>query len=164
LSSTVTDDNELLTVDLTNPDIESRGATLLLPRGHLHVFRAKFLWRGSCHERIRISNFALRPVETDVTLSFDADYCDVFEVRGARRERRGHRLAGRMTADEIVLGYEGLDGTARHTRLGFQPAPTSLTEGRARFELHLPPGESFLLHVTTDCALGTGDQIGFGAR
>src|SRR5688572_28762085 len=45
LSSTVTKDNLLLAVDLTNPDyngdVESRAS-----RDVIHVFRSKFLWRG----------------------------------------------------------------------------------------------------------------------
>jgi glycogen debranching enzyme len=167
LSSTVTDDNDLLTVDLTNPDIESRDAHLKLPRGHLHVFRTKFLWRGSCHERVRISNFAMRPLATELTLSFDADYADVFEVRGSKREHRGRRLPSRVGPAEVVLGYQGLDDATRQTRISFQPAPSSLAEQRATFDLHLAPGESFLLHVAIDLGFAAaGDEVGirFGER
>src|SRR6185436_1105336 len=43
LSSTVKEDNALLTVDLTNLDIRE-GETIVVPRGTLHVFRGVFLW------------------------------------------------------------------------------------------------------------------------
>ncbi len=154
LSSTVTDDNDLLTVDLTNPDMPSRGTTLELPRGNLHVFRAKFLWRGACHERIRVSNFALRPVETELMVFFDADYYDVFEVRGSKRERRGRRTPSEISADAIVLGYQGLDDVIRRTRLTFDPVPTAIAEKNAVFALDLQPGESLIICVAVDCTVG----------
>src|SRR4029078_2144756 len=53
LSTTVKEDNALLTVDLTNPDLTS-DARHLVPRGTLHLCRTRFLWKGTCHERIRI--------------------------------------------------------------------------------------------------------------
>src|SRR6185436_3984014 len=39
LSSTVKDENDLLAVDLTNPDIADRDGALILPRGQVHLFR-----------------------------------------------------------------------------------------------------------------------------
>jgi hypothetical protein len=43
LSSTVKQDNQLFTVDLTNPDIYAQGQ-IVLRRGDLHLFRSKFIW------------------------------------------------------------------------------------------------------------------------
>src|SRR6201995_4574354 len=51
LSSAVESDNVVLTVDLSNPDIYQNGK-IVLPRETLHVRRSKFLWKGTCHERI----------------------------------------------------------------------------------------------------------------
>ena len=60
LSSAVENDNVVLTVDLSNPDIY-QGNALILPRESLHIRRSKFLWQGTCHERIAIRNFDSRP-------------------------------------------------------------------------------------------------------
>jgi hypothetical protein len=60
LSSTVKEDNDLLTVDLTNPDLYVQDK-LLVQRSTLHIFRCKFLWQGSCYERIRLRNYGLVP-------------------------------------------------------------------------------------------------------
>ena len=62
LSSAVENDNVVLTVDLSNPDIYQGGA-IVLPRETLHVRRSKFLWQGACHERIAIHNFDAQPAE-----------------------------------------------------------------------------------------------------
>ena len=59
LSSTVKQENDLLTVDMANPDLKNEAGQIVLPRGTLHVLRSKFLWRGGCYERLRISNFGL---------------------------------------------------------------------------------------------------------
>src|SRR5262249_3233580 len=56
LSSTVREDNLLLVVDLTNPDIEANGK-VVLPRGTLHIHRSKFLWESVCYESFRVSNY-----------------------------------------------------------------------------------------------------------
>ena len=50
----MSEDNDLLTVDLTNPDLKTRDGQIVLPRGTLHVFRTKFLWHGACYERLRV--------------------------------------------------------------------------------------------------------------
>ena len=50
------------------------------------------LWDGCCVERIRFTNYRLDRIEVPLSLNFDADFADVFEVRGTRRARRGERL------------------------------------------------------------------------
>ena len=76
----------------------------------VHVFRSKLLWQAGCHERVRVHNFGAAAVEVVLGLEVDADFADMFEVRGVTRRRRGERLPPRTTSDELVLAYEGLDG------------------------------------------------------
>ena len=138
LSSTVKKENDLLTVDLATPDLKDQTGQLVLPRGTLHVFRTKFLWRSCCYERLRVSNFATTAVDVELALSFNADYADIFEVRGSKRERRGVRHDPVVDGASVILSYEGLDRVVRRTRLAFDPAPDELTGGHARFHLRLP--------------------------
>src|SRR5215471_18107115 len=56
LSSTVKEDNALLAVDLTNPDIRD-GERVTVPRGTLHLFRGIFLWQGGCYQQLRLRNY-----------------------------------------------------------------------------------------------------------
>src|ERR1700739_449428 len=81
LSSTVKENNALLTIDFTNPDVYV-GGRVVIPRGTLHIFRSKFLWKGVCYERFRIRNYGLFPINVSFSLEFDADFADIFEVRG----------------------------------------------------------------------------------
>ncbi|HEY4594033.1 MAG TPA: glycogen debranching N-terminal domain-containing protein, partial [Thermoanaerobaculia bacterium] len=145
LSSTVRRDNALI-VDLTNPDLLGGGEALA--RDTIHVFTTSFLWEGVWYARLRLHNYSLLPVEIHLAIRFGADYADIFEVRGTPRQRRGHKLdpvVGRGTA---VLGYEGLDGEVRRTRLTFSPAPAELTDSLAAFDLRLPPRGEETLDLT----------------
>src|SRR6478752_9105337 len=92
LGSNVRDDNSILTVDLTNPDIYL-DQKLLQPKDMLHVVRTFFLWRGAAYQRMRIQNHGDQPFDVRLTLSFASDFADLFEVRGLRRERRGTAAA-----------------------------------------------------------------------
>src|SRR4051812_49357042 len=73
LSSTVKQNNVLFSADLTNPDVSENGQ-VLTPRGTIHIFRAKFLWKNICYERLRVSNFGQQPVDVRLTYGFEADF------------------------------------------------------------------------------------------
>ena len=57
LSARVKDDNELFGADLTNPDMPLGDPGVVISRDIVHLFRARFLWDGTCHERIRLWNY-----------------------------------------------------------------------------------------------------------
>jgi glycogen debranching enzyme len=150
LSSTVKEDNDILAVDLTNPDI-TRDGVVTLPRGTLHVFRSKFLWQGSCYEEIRVSNYGLVPAEVSLTLQFDGDFCDIFEVRGVKRARRGTRLPAQVDDAGVALSYQGLDGVIRRTTIEYTPPPHAITQESVRFDLALAPHASATVLATICC-------------
>jgi glycogen debranching enzyme len=151
LSSTVNEANDVLAVDLTNPDVAGEDGHIQLARGLLHIFRTRFIWQGACYERLRVSNYGLQAVAVSLAVRFDADFVDIFEVRGSRREKRGHRLEPLVENGICVLGYEGLDGVARRTTLEFAPTPADLTSGNARFDLALAAQGSESLYLVASC-------------
>jgi glycogen debranching enzyme len=150
LSSTVKDDNAVLSVDLTNPDSRTNGQ-IDLPRGTIHLVRTKFLWQGACYECLVVSNFGLASHEVVVTFRFEADFADIFEVRGLRRDHRGRRHKDLTEEGVVTLGYEGLDGQLRRTRLDFSPIPAEILPSEARFTLRLQPKEEQSIYVTACC-------------
>jgi glycogen debranching enzyme len=156
LSSTVKQANDLLAVDLTNPDV-TVGGRVSVPRGTLHLARNKFLWQGACYERLSIKNYQPATVETSLLWRFEADYADIFEVRGTHRAVRGRPLSGSVDSTSAVLAYEGLDGVVRRTRLTFSPQPQVLTQADARFDVSLPPQGEVTIDVTISCE-GSGPE------
>src|ERR1039457_5646052 len=59
LSSTIGDDNDQLTVALTNPDL-CREDRVYLPLGSLHLGLKKFLWGAVCHQELRVENHGVQ--------------------------------------------------------------------------------------------------------
>jgi glycogen debranching enzyme len=153
LSSTVKEDNDVLAVDLTNPDIAEDGR-ILIPRGTLHLFRSKFLWQGVCYERLRLRNYGLVPLNTSLSFQFEADFADIFEVRGTKRKHKGTHLDPVVEGDTAALSYEGLDGVVRRCRLQFAPRPDELTEADALFHVTLPPRAEATFYLTVACERG----------
>jgi glycogen debranching enzyme len=148
LSSTVKEDNVLLTADLTNPDLEdSSEASGCVRRGLVHIFRSKLLWEGACFERIRVTSYSQEPVRFRLSLGMGADFRDVFEVRGFRRARRGKLHTPEIAGGGLVLAYAGLDGVVRRTRILFDPQPDELGPDGCRFLVSLDPGETQTLYV-----------------
>jgi glycogen debranching enzyme len=150
LSSTVREDNALLTVDLTNPDVQVNGE-VVLPRDTIHIHRSSFLWNGVCYSRLHIRNYALRPIELLLTLMYDADFADIFEVRGMKRERRGTILPPRLGADYAELSYCGLDEVVRRTRLDFSPTPLDVSATMARFQMKIASQAEEPICVVISC-------------
>jgi glycogen debranching enzyme len=150
LNSNVRQDNSLLTVDLTTPDLYEGGKLAVL-KGTVHLFRAKLLWQAASHEHVRLANFGETPVKLRVSLQFDADYADIFEVRGFVRTHRGKMLTPQAQDDCVVIGYEGLDGVVRRTQLRFSPMPSAVAPDRVEYDVALAPKEKLELHVVAVC-------------
>jgi len=147
LSSNVQDDNSALTADLANPDIYD-GENLVLSRETLHFTRTKFLLDNRSHERISVQNFGLDPHKSQMMVRFDADFADVFEVRGIKRGKRGKRTVTREDEHCVLFRYEGLDGVTRLTRVRFDPAPDQLDNHQARYDVTLAPQERKAAFIT----------------
>ena len=150
LSSTVKTDNFLLTADLANVDVYYDGS-VAIPRDTLHLLRSKFLWHQGCYEEFSFVNYGLHPMVVPFRITLDADFADIFEVRGMRRDRRGRRLESQTSPDQLVLSYEGLDGVVRHTRIGCNPQPAQISVSELNFEVSLQPKQETTFHVTIVC-------------
>jgi glycogen debranching enzyme len=151
LSARVKDDNELFGADLTNPDLETDQADLVIARDLVHVFRSRFLWQGVWHEKIRLCNYAHTSLHLKLTIAFDADFADIFEVRGTRRPQRGSMLRPEVGEQHVQLGYRGLDEIERYTRIEWGEPPTELNDHQARFEYELDPRQDICLPLAITC-------------
>ncbi|QRG06535.1 amylo-alpha-1,6-glucosidase [Xanthobacter dioxanivorans] len=151
LSSTVRDDNATLSCDLTNPDLPARCGEPELLHDLIHLRRSRFLYRSACHECLSVHNFDVVPRRFEIALSFSADFADLFEVRGARRTRRGTIARPLIERDGVRLVYTGLDRRTRQTALRFEPAPTELSGDTALFRIALEPGETQVIYVEIRC-------------
>ena len=147
LSSTVEANNFLFLADLANLDV-SRGGSVAIHRGTLHLLRSKFLWQNSAYEDFRFVNYGMEPLQVPVTLRFAADFADIFEVRGMRRSKKGRILDPETGPDCLVLGYEGLDGVLRRTRIHCDPIPLKVSGQEIRLHFGLKPRETVEFRIS----------------
>ncbi len=151
LSAMVKEDNALVRIDLTNPDLMDGQRPV--PRGTLHLCRTRFLWQGTCHERIQVHNYGDRTFPLLLTMTMDTDFADLFEARGRQRPRRGWRLNTIRSKTGLVLGYKGLDETIRRAYVRCSPAPKRVTSDGLRIEANIPPRGDMTWEISIACEI-----------
>ncbi|MBV8886632.1 MAG: amylo-alpha-1,6-glucosidase [Chroococcidiopsidaceae cyanobacterium CP_BM_RX_35] len=120
LLNSTADKGFLLSVLCTNPTIEGR------LRAETLGIQREIVLNGALFEEIAISNYSTTHVSFELSLSFNADFVDLFEIRGFHREKRGKllRLAQEATLserhEELTLAYQGLDGSLMESCIQFQ--------------------------------------------
>ncbi|HEX3862802.1 MAG TPA: amylo-alpha-1,6-glucosidase [Stellaceae bacterium] len=149
LSSTVTEGNTMLLVDLANPETVGSDPSGLAPAS-IHVLNEITLGSDALFATFNLHNYGREPAELELTLELDADFVDLFEVRGAHRPRRGVMTPVQMEAAGPVFTYRGLDDVTRRTVLALEPKPR-LTGGCACWQLSLAPGASWSARLAVHC-------------
>ncbi|MBV8476481.1 MAG: amylo-alpha-1,6-glucosidase, partial [Acidobacteria bacterium] len=150
LSSTVREDNILLGVDLTNPEIEL-GSGEVLSSGILHIYRSTFLSEGACFDEITVQNYGQKPIDVELSFVFGADFADIFEVRGQKRERHGAHLPEEIDRSSITLRYKGLDHVTRRTRIECSPLPCIAKKDEISVPIHLEAQQESAFCVNVFC-------------
>ena len=150
LSSSVLQNDGLLTVDLANPDFYLHGR-LVMARDLIHLRRLKFLWGGVCYEQLMIHNFDLIERDITLTLKFEADFMDIFEIRGRPQVARGEINASRVSDCEIRTQYHAVDGRLSETVFHFDPRPTKIDVQTAEFRMTLGPKERRFHYIELKC-------------
>jgi glycogen debranching enzyme len=157
LSSTVRNDNALCIADLTNSDITDLENSSDFTRGLIHIFREKFLVSNSCYEKIRIKNFHTSTVNLEISLDFDSDFADIFEVRGVLRKAHGTTLPVEISSEGVCIKYFGLDNVMREFILEFSVPTPYLLERRLSYRLALNPNEEKTFTFKFKC--NSGDLV-----
>ena len=122
------------TTELTNPDLfadparQLDGSEVVLRRQSVGIVRERVV-AGGLRERIVITNYTTTPERSQVTLALDADFADIFELRGAVRAKRGERLPNVIGDDRITFRYRGLDDVLRRTHVSITPAMAVVAGG-----------------------------------
>ena len=150
LGSNIRDDNTAFFVDLTNPDLID-DQRIVMEKDRVHILRTVFIWRDTAYQRLGLRNYGDQPIDLRLTILFENDFADLFEVRGSHREHRGIALSAVEGGSRVLLSYEGLDGKARQTALDFDPPPDQLRTNAAVYSLHLAAGEMRPLFLAISC-------------
>jgi len=125
---------------MTNPElINEVGDTL--PSGSLNMRRQRVL-DNSLIESVRLTNYATTPLTLTLHYEFDADFDDIFELRGVARRQRGRSLTPRVHPRGVTYSYVGLDAVSRRTQIQFNQDPHVIESNQAIFHLSIDPGKS----------------------
>jgi glycogen debranching enzyme len=123
-----------LSVLCTNPILwdEDKPTEISIPAETVSIQR-EIVLNGGLFEELTLHNYGTETVKFQISLSFDADFADLFEIRGFARKNRGGLLR-RVNLDErqdiqetfltdhpteLTLAYRGLDGAVLESNIEF---------------------------------------------
>lgn len=91
-------------------------------------------------ERVELANYSSRPLIMPLVFRHEADFADVFEVRGKRRTRRGSMHPPRvLDIATYEFAYDGLDGYTYRSKIRYSRAPDHIEPGVAIYRVRLEP-------------------------
>ena len=153
LSGATSADNASFTAHLTNRPLPPLGGHET-PEGVIHIERMRVLADNVLYEALTLTNYGASEAEVPLSLSFAADFKDIFEVRGTRRDRRGHVVPPCLEAGSVHLRYDGLDGVERSVAIRFSPAPDALTVDRADYTLTIAAQACVSIYLSAEAQIG----------
>jgi glycogen debranching enzyme len=126
---------------------------------------------GGLFEEILITNYSTQPVKFELSLSFGADFKDLFEIRGFDRKKGGQLLRRVEPKDpenaeqaeylihdnpaELTLAYEGMDNSILESQIQFLNQPPDQYKGytaiwKINLETHATERISYRLSMLLD--------------
>ncbi|MBE3555012.1 MAG: amylo-alpha-1,6-glucosidase, partial [Thermicanus sp.] len=140
LLSSRDDRNYVATFHLTNPPIV-KGEEIVLWRESLEILRKHFIFEGVLYEQLTITNFYREPVDFHLSVRFDADFKDMFIVRGFRGGKIGTKGNSIRTPRSLAFTYHGADGIERRTEITWDKEAEKGEGNLLLFSYHLSPKE-----------------------
>jgi glycogen debranching enzyme len=158
--SSVMESGHYAVINATNPVLRSSG-DVPVAQETLNV-RRTVLIADRLFYRVRVRNFASKPVATVVEVSLAADFADVFEVRAVGRGTSGRVLEPTHDEARVRFGYVAADGEHRETLVELEPSPARVRIDGERihvaWDVRLDLRESISLWITvTPTGVGAGE-------
>lgn len=144
LSSTIKEDNEIISIDLTNPSLNE-----CIPENTLHISRTQFIRNKAFYEELRCMNYGEQECQATFSLTFGADFKDIFEIRGLNRKVKANDTSCQAESDRIIFRYRGHDDLQRETSIVFvTEAAFYIISNSIYFKLHLQPKQHVIVNYT----------------
>ncbi len=154
LGSSLDGDDLQLCCDLTNGDVYVDGG-LWLHKDIVHLYRTTYVRDASLRQRLVVTNHGTSDLRLPVSIVFDCDFADIFEVRGERRKKRGTMMRHVESPRSVVFAYTGLDDVVRKTEVHIEPQPDLLKDTSALFYLDIPAKQSQRIFLSANADAGT---------
>lgn len=138
---------------LTNPHMERKlhdgTKELVLWREAVEIRRSRWIVDDVLYEEIKATNYHPEKVAFELNLDLDADFQDMFMVRGFLDGETGIVRKPVVHEQGMELGYEGADDVTRRLIVSWNRKPSAFSgEGNVTFPIALQHGESVDLNLT----------------
>lgn len=117
----------------------SEESTMDVPENSIHLRREQVLADSTLFDSLRFENFTDHEQKLLIEITLDADFMDIFQVRGMVRGHSGQYFKPVAKPDSMTFIYRGLDGVERTTTIRFAPEPAEIDDRTARWKIRLPP-------------------------
>lgn len=138
---------------LTNPHMEHENEAgekvVTLWRESIEMKRRRFIWDGVLYEQIHVKSYHPQQTAFNISLQLDADFKDMFVVRGFQNGRTGNKQAAESSANGLKMSYLGADDVQRQLHVTWNIIPESQSEAQEpEFHFDLAHGEEKVLELT----------------
>jgi glycogen debranching enzyme len=120
------------------------------------IRRSRFVSAHGAFERIGFLNCNQFEIELEVVIAVDADFRDIFAVRGFKTQRVVGRISIEFGGDSILFDYRGRDGFKRSTEVMFSRPAEAISTHEVRFCVQLAPQQHESLVVRIQPRVGRG--------
>ncbi|RKP48820.1 amylo-alpha-1,6-glucosidase [Cohnella endophytica] len=143
LLSSAADENYVARIRLTNEHEEEAG-NVKLWRESVEIIRERFIYGEVLYETIFLTNFSTKPLTFDIGFSMEADFSDMFLIRGFQpAEELGTITERKFGKDGWHSVYKGVDGVRRETKIIWDAEPEEISgQGDVRYAIRLEPKEA----------------------
>ncbi|SES26235.1 amylo-alpha-1,6-glucosidase [Salipaludibacillus aurantiacus] len=133
---------------LTNPHMEEEGDVKLW-RESVELKRKRFIYGGALYESLRVKNYNPKQTSFEISLHLDADFKDMFLVRGFQSGKVGKKLETVINDTGLAIQYLGADEVTRKLDVKWDAVPDRITEkGDVHFSFTLDHGEEKTVSLT----------------
>lgn len=120
----------------------------------ISIRRSRFVSDKGLYERFGFLNCNHFPIDLDVDLAVDADFRDMFSVRGFKTQRVAGEISVSFGGEDLTFSYRGRDEIARQTRVMFDHDPEAISPREVRFSIHLEPNQTDSIVVRVQPCIG----------
>jgi glycogen debranching enzyme len=158
LLSASVDESYVATFQMVNPVLLLDEGKRRIPQQSLSIRRSRFIY-GGLHERIGVQNCGSEAVEIEISLRIDADFRDMFDVRGYKRQSMGTVRPPEIDPQGISFTYDGQDGLLRRTEVVVNRPPTTSDDGMLTWRFHLATKETVTLVIDIIPLVGENEPM-----
>lgn len=131
----------------------SEESTVDIPQNTIHMRREQVLAHNTLFDALQFENFSDRDERLKIEMIIDADFMDIFQVRGLQRGCCGQYFKPIVKPDAMIFVYRGRDNVERTTTVHFAPPPAAVKDRIAVWNLTLQPHTrvEVLLSIVPHC-------------